>query len=53
MTALEVVRDEKLAQNARTLGKIFRERMQLLAEKSHWVKLVRGRGLLNARADQR
>lgn len=48
MTALEVVRDEKLAQNARVLGKIFRERMQLLAEKSPLVKLVRGRGLLNA-----
>ncbi|SHN18400.1 ornithine--oxo-acid transaminase [Cyclobacterium lianum] len=48
MTALEVVRDERLAQNARALGKTFRERMQLLAEKSPLVKLVRGRGLLNA-----
>ncbi|MFO7825389.1 MAG: ornithine--oxo-acid transaminase [Cyclobacterium sp.] len=48
MTALEVVRDEKLAQNARALGKVFRERMALLADNSHWVKLVRGRGLLNA-----
>ncbi len=48
MTALEVVRDEKLAQNARKLGQIFRERMQHLVEKSDWVTLVRGRGLLNA-----
>ncbi|WP_317194252.1 ornithine--oxo-acid transaminase [Penaeicola halotolerans] len=48
MTALEVVRDEKLAQNARKLGKLFRERMQRLAEKSDLVKLVRGKGLLNA-----
>lgn len=48
ITALEVVRDEKLSQNARALGKVFRERMELLAGKSHWVKLVRGRGLLNA-----
>ncbi|MEX0883639.1 MAG: ornithine--oxo-acid transaminase [Cyclobacteriaceae bacterium] len=48
MTALEVVRDEKLAQNARKLGKIFRERMRLLIEKSEWIALVRGRGLLNA-----
>ncbi|WP_317165101.1 ornithine--oxo-acid transaminase [Cyclobacterium salsum] len=48
ITALEIVRDEKLSQNARALGKVFRERMELLAEKSHWVKLVRGWGLLNA-----
>ncbi|SEJ39474.1 ornithine--oxo-acid transaminase [Cyclobacterium xiamenense] len=48
MTALEVVRDEKLSQNARALGKVFRERMELLANKSPWVSLVRGRGLLNA-----
>lgn len=46
--ALEVIRDEHLTQNARTLGRIFRERMQLLVEKSELVKLVRGRGLLNA-----
>lgn len=46
--ALEVIRDEHLTQNARTLGRIFRERMQQLAEKSELVKLVRGRGLLNA-----
>lgn len=48
MTALEVVRDEELAQNARTLGKMFRKRMQQLAETSSLVKLVRGKGLLNA-----
>lgn len=46
--ALEIVRDEKLAQNARRLGMIFRKRMQALAERSELVKLVRGRGLLNA-----
>lgn len=48
MTALEVVRDEKLAQNARTLGEIFRARMQRLVGQNPLVKLVRGRGLLNA-----
>ncbi len=48
MEAMQVVRDEKLAQNARYLGDIFRERMNLLAEKSDLVTLVRGRGLLNA-----
>ncbi|MDN3203128.1 ornithine--oxo-acid transaminase [Algoriphagus sediminis] len=48
MAALEVVRDEKLAQNARRLGEIFRERMEKLVEKYPIVKLVRGKGLLNA-----
>ncbi len=48
MEALAVVKDEKLAQNADRLGKIFRERMQKLVEKSDLVKLVRGKGLLNA-----
>jgi len=48
LAGLEVVRDEKLAQNARQLGVIFRERMQQLAEKSDLVNKVRGKGLLNA-----
>ena len=48
ITALEVVKDEKLALNARKLGIIFRERMQILVEKYKIVKLVRGKGLLNA-----
>ncbi|WP_317174887.1 ornithine--oxo-acid transaminase [Pararhodonellum marinum] len=48
MTALEVVRDEKLALNARKLGKIFRDRMQVLVDKYSILKLVRGKGLLNA-----
>lgn len=48
MAALEVVRDEKLAQNARNLGRIFRERMQKMVDKNPIAKLVRGKGLLNA-----
>ena len=48
MAALEVVYDEKLIQNARKLGEIFRNRMTQLAEKSELVNKVRGRGLLNA-----
>lgn len=48
MAALNVIRDEKLTQNARVLGDIFRERMQATIEKSDLVKLVRGKGLLNA-----
>ena len=46
--ALEILRKEKLAQNARKLGKIFRGRMNELIKKSDIVTLVRGRGLLNA-----
>ena len=46
--ALAVVADEKLAQNARTLGARFREAMQELVNESPLLKSVRGRGLLNA-----
>ena len=48
MAALEVIRDENLAENAQHLGNIFRARMQQLVEKSDMVILVRGKGLLNA-----
>jgi ornithine--oxo-acid transaminase len=49
MEALEVIRDEKLTQNARALGKRFRERMQQLVDKyPQLLTLVRGKGLLNA-----
>ena len=48
MAALQVVEDENLAENANKLGKLFRERMQLLVDKHSMVKLVRGKGLLNA-----
>jgi ornithine--oxo-acid transaminase len=46
--ALEVIRDERLDQNAEILGNIFRERMQRLITKNPKVLLVRGKGLLNA-----
>ncbi len=48
IAALDVIRDEKLTQNARRLGDIFRERMNALIAKTDMVKLVRGKGLLNA-----
>ncbi len=48
MTALDVVRDDKLAQNARRLGELFRAKMNEYIESSKVVQLVRGRGLLNA-----
>ena len=47
--ALDVLIDEKLAQNAARLGEIFRERMrQVQAKRPETVDLVRGKGLLNA-----
>ena len=48
MAALEVVKDEKLAENAERLGNIFREQMGAYIEKSNICSLVRGKGLLNA-----
>ena len=48
MAALEVVRDEQLAENAGRLGVLFRARMQALIDQSDLVSLVRGKGLLNA-----
>ena len=46
--ALQVVKDEHLADRAEKLGKIFRARMNALKEKSPLITLVRGKGLLNA-----
>ncbi|HEX8577326.1 MAG TPA: ornithine--oxo-acid transaminase [Flavobacterium sp.] len=46
--ALEVVVEENLAQNARVLGKIFRQKLNEYISGSSIVSLVRGRGLLNA-----
>jgi ornithine--oxo-acid transaminase len=46
--ALEVITDEHLIENAFELGEIFRARMNQLVSKSDLVKLVRGKGLLNA-----
>ncbi|HAL64294.1 MAG TPA: ornithine--oxo-acid transaminase [Bacteroidales bacterium] len=46
IAALEVIRDEHLAENAARLGEIFRNEMRAL--KSEMIELVRGKGLLNA-----
>jgi ornithine--oxo-acid transaminase len=48
MEALRVVDDEQLAKKATDLGIIFRQRMNEIIEKSPLIKLVRGKGLLNA-----
>jgi ornithine--oxo-acid transaminase len=46
IAALEVIKNEKLAENADRLGKIFRAEFSKI--KSEMVELVRGKGLLNA-----
>lgn len=48
ITALEIIRDENLAENAEKLGVIFRNELNAYVETSNIVKLVRGKGLLNA-----
>ncbi|MBL7940317.1 MAG: ornithine--oxo-acid transaminase [Flavobacteriales bacterium] len=46
--ALAIVKDEGLIANSQRLGKIFRAEMQKLVDQYDFVKLVRGKGLLNA-----
>jgi ornithine--oxo-acid transaminase len=48
IAALEVVEEERLAENAERLGRLFREKMDEYCGKSNIVRLVRGKGLLNA-----
>jgi len=48
MAALEVVKDEALAENADVLGALFRSELSHYIAGSDLVKTVRGRGLLNA-----
>lgn len=48
IAALEVIKEENLAENADRLGKLFREKMQELVNKFEILTLVRGKGLLNA-----
>lgn len=48
IAALDVIKDEKLAENAERLGKIFRKELTVFAETNSLVNLVRGKGLLNA-----
>lgn len=49
MEALEVIKDEQLADNAEYLGQVFHRRMQEdVVDKTDLVTLVRGKGLLNA-----
>jgi ornithine--oxo-acid transaminase len=46
--ALQVVIDEKLAENAAHLGEMFREGLRDIAKRNKLITTVRGKGLLNA-----
>jgi len=48
IAALKVIKDEDLAENADKLGKLFRSEMQKFIATQTLIKLVRGKGLLNA-----
>jgi ornithine--oxo-acid transaminase len=48
IAALEVIRDEKLAENAEHLGIILRKGLEDIAKRNSLITLVRGKGLLNA-----
>lgn len=48
MEALEVVKDESLAENAYKLGELFRRELNDFIAENDLVTLVRGKGLLNA-----
>eukprot|EP00301_Raphidiophrys_heterophryoidea_P023250 c7189_g1_i1.p1 GENE.c7189_g1_i1~~c7189_g1_i1.p1 ORF type:complete len:446 (-),score=84.25 c7189_g1_i1:127-1464(-) len=48
MTALDILREENLADNAQKMGEIFRDELsQALAGNDH-IRVIRGKGLLNA-----
>ena len=48
IAALEVIKDEKLAENAEALGQLFRSELDKYIENSTIANFVRGKGLLNA-----
>ena len=48
IAALKVIKDENLCNNAELMGLHFRKKMNEYIEKSNIVKLIRGKGLLNA-----
>ncbi len=48
VAALEVIKNEKLAENAERLGVILRKGLSDIAAKNPLVTIVRGKGLLNA-----
>lgn len=48
IAALEVVKNEQLEKNAQIMGDFFRQGLQQLSKKHPIIKIIRGKGLLNA-----
>jgi ornithine--oxo-acid transaminase len=48
MEALQVLKDEKMAENSAKLGLLFREEMDKLKNEADMITTVRGKGLFNA-----
>lgn len=48
IAALDVVKNEALVENAEKLGQLFRSELDTFIETNELIKLVRGKGLLNA-----
>lgn len=48
LAALQVLRDEKLAEKAQALGEHLRKELRAMQDKYPFVRTVRGKGLLNA-----
>ncbi len=48
IAALEVLKEENLAENAENLGHLFRSGLEKIAKKTDVITTVRGKGLLNA-----
>jgi ornithine--oxo-acid transaminase len=48
IAALQVLKEEKLSENAEKMGNYFRQEMQKIVDELDIVTLVRGKGLLNA-----
>jgi len=48
IAALDVIKEEGLAENAEKLGQLFRSELGKFIETNDLIKLVRGKGLLNA-----
>ena len=46
ITALQILKDEKMADNAAAMGELFRSKLRNLHSKH--ISLIRGKGLLNA-----
>jgi ornithine--oxo-acid transaminase len=48
MEALQVLKDEKLAENSEKMGAIFRNELEKLSKETSLIEVVRGKGLFNA-----